>query len=142
MKKILAVLTIFVISFVGVTFAGVEQMDLSSYSLDELVALRNSITEEISARLGDAGTIDLGLYEVGKDIKAASFEVTGLEGAEDDAYVIIFDNREDLDATKTLQVHYLGAGESAIINLKEGQWLRINNYGPIGIQEVKPSYAP
>lgn len=142
MKKILAVLTIFVISFVGVTFAGVEQMDLSSYSLDELVSLRNSITEEISARLGDAGTIDQGLYEVGVDIKAASFEVTGLEGAEDYARVIIFDNREQLDAVKSLQVHEIGAGQSAIINLKEGQWLRINNYGPIGIQEVKPSYAP
>lgn len=142
MKKILAVLTIFVISFVGVTFAGAEQMDLSSYSLDELVALRNSITEEISVRLGDAGTIDQGLYEVGVDIKASSFEVMGLEGAEDYARVIIFDNREQLDATKALQTHNIGEGQSAIINLKEGQWLRINNYGPISIQEVKPSYAP
>lgn len=142
MKKILAVLTIFVISFVGVTFAGVEKMDLSSYSLDELVALRNSITEEISARLGDAGTIDQGLYEVGVDIKIGSFEVKGFDNAEDYARVIIFDNREQLDATNALQVHNVGAGQSAIINLKEGQWLRINNYGPVSIQEVKPSYAP
>lgn len=142
MKKFLAVLIVFVISFVGVAFAGVEDINLSEMSLDELIALRSAITEEISARLGDAGTIDLGLYEVGKDIKAASFEVTGLKDAEDTSYVIIFDNREDLDATKALQIHYLDAEQSAIINLKEGQWLRINNYGPISIQEIKPSFAP
>lgn len=142
MKKILVLLIVFVMAFSTLTFAGVEDINLSEMSLDELVALRSSITEEISARLGDAGTIDMGLYEVGKDIKAASFEVTGLEGAEDTAYVIIFDNREDLDATKTLQVHYIADGDSAVINLKEGQWLRINNYGPVGIQEIKPTYAP
>lgn len=142
MKKFLVVLLVFVISFTSLVFAGAGDLDLSEMSLDELVTLRNSITEEISIRLGNAGTIDMGLYEVGKDIKAASFEVKGMEGTEETAYVIIFNNREDLDENDPLQVHYIEEGTSAIVNLKEGQWFRINNYGPIYIQEVKADWAP
>ena len=68
------VLVFLLLLVVPVAFS--EENYFESMSIDDLLALRQSIDSEISARLAsDVSTIYPGVYYVGKDIKEGSFVI-------------------------------------------------------------------
>ena len=120
-------------------------VDLESMSLEDLVSLKDAVNEQIAAKGGD-NVIGAGIYEVGKDIKAANFKVTPYEAsgsmslelyaseADMTAYNSLFNSFLYYDEKKTSQ-------ESVSLNLKEGQILQIS--GPLIIEDAsKAFWAP
>ncbi len=115
------------------------EVDLSGMTLDELVTLKTSISEEISARTADeSNEIGNGEYVVGTDIKAGSFK---FENTNDKAMnLFVYENEAQCKSRKHSVWDYLGAGDLAYLALKEGNILSLDGVGTL--EEVKQSWAP
>jgi hypothetical protein len=73
MKKVLALLLGLLLLVVP---ALAEEMDLAALSLDELVALRDRVDAEISARIPvNKAPFSSGIFLVGRDIKAGTYMI-------------------------------------------------------------------
>ncbi len=124
------------------------ETDLSSMTLDELVELRNSITQEILARTADEEmeTIPAGVYVAGTDIKVGSYTITVSEDG--NVAMFIYENEDAFNSTtksgnteRALPLFdtFLMHSGSATANLKEGQVLRLS--GEAYIQNNTSSWA-
>ncbi len=151
MKKLVVLMLTFVMIFSTVAFAGVEEVNLSEMSLDELVSLRTQITAEINSRLeGNGEPFYPGLYEVGKDIKPGSYIITNLTPEEEDSvdtwmdyYIGHYDDEKD-DIVIDLHM-YVHAGTSNMFTLEEGQVFKLysdKSKATLEVVEQKPSWAP
>lgn len=126
--------------------SSVVDIDLSSYTLDQLVGLRNDINELIDEGLGETDNIGTGYYVAGDDIRVGSYEIFP---ARESVSITIFLKLQDYNnrtfypdlANLSFTLDYEeGADKSSTISLKEGNVLEI--HGDAVIKTVKPSWAP
>ena len=148
-KKIIAMGTIIgCLSVVHPAFA--ENIDMSAMSMEDLIALRDSIAAEIISRGGD-NTIGIGVYEVGTDIKASDFKVTAMKGTDGYTTFTIFKDREEYDEYNAGNYDLGEIGElygsedtgydTGNLNLKDGEILYVER-GEAIIEETKNSWKP
>lgn len=125
-----------------------ESIDLDSMSVEDLVALQKKISEKLE-EMGEAETswdiIPRGVYAVGTDIKAGSFEFIAYDA---DVTVWIFDSEDSYKKVSPLQTEYLGyddeTGErqSALLNLSDGQIIEISLASAIVKEVTNASWMP
>lgn len=145
MKKILLVLMIVALAFPysSALASEVDEIDLSSFSLEELKTLQTRIEIEITARQNDAAnTLYTGAYTAGTDIEEGAYLVTCTEINEgrDSCCLDIFYSP---DAYKSLnysngEYHYLSLGETYYVSLEEGMVL----YFYRGTGTITPAKKP
>lgn len=75
-KRFLVLLTCFVL--LTIPFIGNAEEDYSSYSTEDLINMREQITEELNKRLSIDSLLPPGVYIVGEDIAAGDYIFTGL----------------------------------------------------------------
>ena len=120
-----------------------EDFDLSSFSTDELIMIRNEIDEELINRGESVGDkITSGTYEVGRNIKAGTYmlEITETFHGYAYSYVWEFDSIEaqyDRDGIVT-EVH---PNEEHYLKLTDGMVLEIEAGAGILRSVSKPSWA-
>lgn len=121
-------------------------VDLESMSLEDLISMKDAVNEQIAAKGGD-NVFGAGIYEVGKDIKAASFKLICYEASGFTADVYVYDNNDDMKTNEPIFRKYMAyeedkaAQESVIVNLKDGQILK--TAGPLLIEDAsKAFWAP
>lgn len=110
-------------------------LNLDSMSVEDLVALRDTINAKIGEKGGD-NVLPQGTYEVGKDIKAGSFKVTCCAGYDMSCFNV-YSSKEDHDNLENAvqdSVSYDG-GDSAMINLDDGEYLDVT-WGSAVIEEI------
>lgn len=142
MKKFLAVLFVFVMAFTMVVVADPVEIDLSSFTTDELVALRNQLNEEIKARVNpvEGEMIGAGAFVVGTDIKAGVYDLT--ISCDDVCSVKLFEDRDKMVANDTLLWANPDDGEVVTVNLHDGMVMVIGSCTAIINEQAKPSWAP
>lgn len=150
MKKLLSLLL--VLSFLFCSAAAAEGIDLAAMTIDELVALRQSVDAEIDARIGCApAPIAEGVYEVGKAIKQGMFLITCTDVNNGwGIYIDLFDSMESYykykennveNANLIISRSNFNIGGSTMVQLEEGMVLYIHN-GIATAEEVRPSWMP
>lgn len=128
-----------------------SDIDLTSMSTEDLVALKDSINTEIANRGGD-NVIGEGVYIVGTDIKAGSFKVTAMKGYDGYTTFYIFKDSAEYEEYKggnydvgdcvvDLDSYEEGDIDSGNLTLKEGEVLYVYR-GNAVIEEVNPSWKP
>lgn len=150
MKKIVSLFLVALILLCTTAYA--EEMDFSTMSTDELLALREQLNAEINERLGDEkNLIGDGVYVAGVDIKPGMYQITCAAAFDDsEFYVNLFDS---LDSYKTYDSNRwqntdarlfqaaLYEGGMCTVNLTEGMTIEI--YNGIGrVEAVQPDWAP
>lgn len=142
MKKLIALILVGCMAFSISVLAA--DLDLSSMSTDELIALRKQITEEINARtMDESGRINTGTYIVGTDIRAGLWDVSDPQ-PEDGGTSVWIATYEDREAEKdghNMDMHYLHDGETASISLIDGTLLCIGS-GSLLLSEANASWMP
>ena len=146
MKKVIAMLLVSLLAFCTVA-AAAEGIDVTSMSLDELVALHKSIDAELSSRIGcEPDEIPAGLYIGGESIKAGRYSIF-TDDEHNGITVAAFENKETYD--KALAEHneavvpfqnYVSHGDSAFVKVKDGQFLLLSDTG--FIKEAKADWMP
>lgn len=150
MKKFLSVLILVLLLFS--TSAGAESIDLESMSMDELIAIKNAVTDEIYSRLDfsfEDTKIGAGYYLVGEDIKAGKYEFicTSAEtgslssGKEWSQGIVCVVSSVDEDAEKVVEFGEIQVGEKYKFELEEEQVLVIVRCNGL-IQEYSHSWTP
>lgn len=139
MKRFLTVLVLLVLLTTMAAFALpalAEGVDYKSMSTDELIAMRESVNDELRVRLAsDASDIYIGSYKVGVDINPGIYLFTCLSVSEGAEKVMI--NKDYMGGV------YLNVGDSTIINLSADDGCLNIFYGSGTIQPtVKPDWAP
>ena len=128
-----------------------SDIDLASMSTEDLVALKDSINEEIANRGGD-NIIGEGTYTVGTDIKAGNFKVTPVKGYDGYTSFYIFKDSSEYEDYKggnydagdcviDLSGYDEDCKDSGNLVLKDGEILYIDR-GIAIIEEVDPSWKP
>lgn len=127
MKKNLCLFSLVLVMMFLIPFAARAQMDLSLYSLEELIALRTQITEEIITRTDEKASffVPIGRYTIGEDIPSGTYTLRYKGGVS--ASVVVY-SREG----KTLKFHMLSSGSGNTVGkmeLLEGQSIEIGGGG-------------
>lgn len=98
MKKVIIV-AVLLAAIIGTTnvSAAVAGIDISGLSNEELIELREEIDQTLSDN-GETDTINPGVYIVGKDIKAGTYELSSkaIESI-DWTFVYVYNSKEDYD---------------------------------------------
>lgn len=97
MKRIMVMFL--VVGFVIGAFAYSEGIDLASLSIDELVRLRNDLTDELFNRNGAVSLAD-GEYIVGKDIAAGSYTIVECEDNAWCRLIVFLDDNSESEMKK------------------------------------------
>ena len=153
MKKLIVLVLVAVLSLgvVGPAMAAESSgPDLSSMSLDELVALKNDILQEIISRVGDYESFPSGVYVAGKDIKAGNYSIINYNTEDTMSYQIasvgVFPAGTDIsDSTATpIMQSKIYAQEEFSVSLEDGMVLVIElREGQLGIRSTaSASWAP
>ena len=105
-----------------------SEVDLSGMTFDELIALQQQVNEALWASDGwQEGEVPSGYYEVGVDIPAGRWTVTG------DEYIFVKIYRSMADLTKGRDwTNSFGgdAGSTVVLNLVDGQAVEVV-YNPV-----------
>lgn len=142
MKKIL-LLVLSLMLFVVPGLAEDVSTDLSTMSVDDLIALRKCVDNELDSRdFFSESEIYSGTYVVGKDIKLGSYVIVcaqtmsqyGLE-------VRLYADEEMWRDSESLSRRYIDEGESLQIRLDEGMVVALFD-GTATIRRTEPSWAP
>lgn len=151
MKRLVSV-TVILLMLCGVAFASV--VEFASMSTDDLILLRQQISDEIKKRTNDDDSIlPKGVYVVGKDIKAGGYVFTMLPNEygtiliieTEERYLEVMatmnrnDNSDVSNEGRAFEI-YVSRGEQAYFSLKEGQVLITTGTGTLS--DNKPSWAP
>lgn len=118
-------------------------INLSAYTLDQLVELRNEINELLDEGLGETDNISTGYYVAGVDIRVGSYDIA--PAREDSIDVIILPTLEDYTNRVSDNALYFSLycedeeAEHSTISLKDGNVLVIQ--GDAVIKNVKPSWS-
>ena len=134
-----------------------EENGLASMGLDDLLALRQSIESEITARLAsDASIMYAGVYYAGKDIREGRYVITCTEEISDKLLVTVFASEDNYDnytyhssqgseltARKeySMMDEYIAMGNSVYVGLETGMVLKVKN-GVGQAQLVEMNWAP
>lgn len=151
MKRLVAV-TVVLLMLCGVAFA--SGVDIASMSTDDLILLRQQISDEIKKRTNDDDNmLPKGVYVVGKDIKAGAYILTMLPDEYGTVFIIDTEERyleivakmnsnDTSDESREGRVFeaYVSTGEQTYLSLKEGQVLITQGTGTLS--DNKPSWAP
>lgn len=153
MKKIVCLLLVVLMAVCSVVYAE-GGFDLSSMSLDELVALHKAVDAEIDARIGcEPSTIADGVYIAGTSIKAGAYTITCSETYDETGMVIqVFENQDKYEEFLNsgnnwyapgyqLYSGSIAADQTATISLADGMVLVISG-GAGMVQEGNPIWAP
>lgn len=137
MKKII-VLILTAMMLITPVFADV---DLSSMTDQELLALKNQVNTEIASR-GSIDMIPSGRYVVGRDIKAGQYTFYGTvpEGGGMGTTISWFASEEDMNNGESIDWEYLHLGEQTFINLSDGMGVKFSDSVPI--EQTKASWMP
>ena len=98
MKKVIIV-AVLLAAIIGTTnvSAAVAGIDISGLSNEELVELKEEIDHKLSDNI-ETDTINPGVYIVGKDIKAGTYELSSKAiELEDMTLVYVYNSKEDYD---------------------------------------------
>ena len=146
-KRILALVLVFTIAFAGLTFATVEDLNLSEMTTDELISLKKAIAEELNLRLGDGDMIYAGTYVGGQDIKSGYYNITNTG----DGYltIYVYDSLESYQAylkdwssiDGQISHSECKTGGTLAIKLNDGELLYISRGEGICAPSA-PSWAP
>lgn len=124
MKRIVSLILIAML-LAAPALAGI---DLSGMTFDELIELQKQVTAALWASDGwQEVTVPAGYYEVGTDIPAGRWTLSG-NGVMIDIYRSL-DAASTFDVTGYVDGHYLTSGDTYTANLKEGQGLELD--GPV-----------
>lgn len=104
-----------------------EKIDLTEYSLEELIELHEDVRAELIDRLhlNEDALIGRGEYVVGKDIKAGTYTFTVMEtdyrdGEADNAFYL-----ENPDGHYAATAYDVPIGEKTVLSLTDGQTFSI-----------------
>ncbi len=104
-----------------------EKIDLTEYSLEELIELHEDVRAELIDRLhlNEDALIGRGEYVVGKDIKAGTYTFTVMEtdyrdGEADNAFYL-----ENPDGHYASTAYDVPIGEKTVLSLTDGQTFSI-----------------
>lgn len=146
MKKILATLLIVCTLFTTTAYA--SSVDIDSLTMDELIKLRDAITEKINSSYGEgADTIYKGQYVVGKTIKPGQYIIVFYKDATvDESFVAgnitIAEDMESFNKREFLRDSFYNFGEECYVDLNEGMVIALY-YAPGIIRPTeKASWAP
>lgn len=145
MKKLIAGLLIACTLFTTSAYA--SSVDVKTMTTEELVELRNQISEELTQRSDFTDElIYIGDYVVGSDIKAGQYIIKYISEIPDGTGVIlVYSSKEEFETDRyncCVTQLYLEKGQEARLVLEEGQFLRIFD-GTLSIRPLlKPSWAP
>ncbi len=143
MRKIV-VMMVMLIMLVALVPAHAESIDLEALSLDELVSLRNRITDIISTRtVSSENEIYSGEYIVGEDIKPGKYILTFVRLVEDCSHgKVSLLHKDESGKYYYDDVVGLSIGEEYYLDLTEG--MRIDIRDGVGTirETVKPFWEP
>ena len=142
MKKVLALILILLLIYVPV-FA--EALDFSTMTTDELIALKNSILEEIDARVGqtDHAHIVEGTYLVGADIDAGTYVFFRNIDYEYRSTIKLYASIDDLKNREYISDYYLSEiDDETRIELTEGVYLVVDGYNGVDIRKADKIIVP
>lgn len=134
MKKFVAVISILALLFCLVS-AFAEGIDLKGLSDDELLALKDSVMDEISER---SISIDYdfspGIYLVNRDIKAGDYNLH-FSNVEDKILLFIYNSSSDRDNSNPLYTEIIKDPERDYhIHLEDGMVFEMLQYGEADIK--------
>jgi len=151
MKRLLVAL---VLVAMMMSTALAEVIDLAAMSTDDLIQLRQQITDEINTRAADPSDERLvpeGIYVVGKDIKAGKYVLKHYSDLFFSSFVVVFENLEAYQTKKLdraaadegliVYQNQLRKGGSVYISIEDGQALLIDG-GALLLVSENPSWAP
>ena len=150
MRKLIVLMIAVFVVISGTVCANCEELDVASISTDELLSIYNAVQSELYSRIGmtDCNHIGQGVYVVGKDIKAGSYDFICTnsgsynEGGQQNAVYIYAIGDDGVSQGKTLWYLYDTALNSKItLNLSEGTILEIWNCSG-ALVEVEHSWKP
>jgi hypothetical protein len=111
--------------------ASAADLDLSGYSIEDLLALRDRIAVELTERgYAEKGVLQNGVYETGKDIKPGTY-IVSFEGTSDVyqfSSVTVYENREKMDKLDSIDIFFV-TSDGARITLEDGYILDASAYG-------------
>lgn len=139
MKKI--VVTILVLMLLAISAVAVSEssrMDLTVYTLEELIEIRNSVTDEINARLETESSDEMyqGEYIVGTHIKAGTYLFTSTANYFS-FHLYSDDTKNDLICNESLSL-----GKQYYVELTDGMLIYVYNGKGTVTPWAKPSWAP
>lgn len=150
-NRIITLSLICLLAFSGA--AAAEGIDLTAMSINELVALHQSVDDEIDARIGcDPSTLAGGVYTAGETIKAGAYAITCTAAyAEDGLCIQMYANHAQYDECRAvidvykddyqLFAGHIQPGQSVTVSLSDGMVLVLE--GGAGLAEViAPTWAP
>ena len=150
MKKLLALMFTIALVFsmtYSVAYADAPTVDLSTFSLEELFTLYESVRGELIKREGfeDNDLIGRGTYVVGTDIRAGTYKLVVAESfmSGDTAMNNIFvtETNNNGDIIYVSSNNFIPIGESLVLSIAEGQTLIIKECACY-ITPYTPSWAP
>lgn len=143
MKKVF-VLVVMLITLVATVPAHAESIDLEALSLDELVTLRNRITDIISTQtVSSENEIFSGGYIVGEKIKPGKYILTFVRLVEDCSHgKVSLLHKDESGVYFYDEVIGLSIGEEYYLDLTEGMKIYIDDGVGIIRETVKPFWEP
>ena len=141
MKKIIVAIVVMILLSVSAVAIGENiGLDLSTYTLDELLEIRDSINSEINERLVGTSSEEMyqGEYVVGVHIKSGAYL---LGGASDNDYFSFFLYNDEVEG-EIICNESLSYGDQYYIELTDGMMLEVYSGKGTVTQWAKPSWAP
>ena len=122
-----------------------EGLDFSMMTTDELIALKNSILEEIEARVGqtDHAHIVEGTYLVGEDIDAGTYVFFRNSDYEYRSTIKLYTSMDDIKNREYISDDYLSEiDDETRIELTEGIYLVVDGYNGVDIRKAEKIIVP
>lgn len=144
MKKVATFLVAFALISMLVTGLSESNVDLKSYSDDELMSLRDAISDELINR-GVEFDVPFypGMYVAGKDIKAGAYDIA--ISSEYGGTASVYASEDDFSKDNGLTYDYIGEGQEGYhLSLNDGMVLVIDfiDGGSMRLRSSKSPWAP
>ena len=124
MKRIIALLCSFLVLYS--TSALASDLDLTSYSIDELLALKGQISEELDNRgYYTEEVIPGGMYGVGLDLSAGTYDFRIADGDEDSVTIYLYKGTKE-NPKQTLVNMWIVGSAFTRLELEEGMYVGVS----------------
>ena len=145
MKKIVTFLVVFALISMLITGLSESNVDLKSYSDDELMSLRDSISDELINR-GVEFDVPFypGMYVVGKDIRAGSYDIV-LSGCGYGDSIAFYASNEDRENYNIMKFDSFDENQEGYhLTVEDGMVFDITfmNGGTMRLKSSKSPWAP
>lgn len=142
MKKALVLTLILLIVAIP---ALAEGWDFASMTTDELIELRNSITDELLSRIGtlNSAHVPAGTYVVGEDIDPGKYVFFWTKEYENRSAISVYSTEEDIENyNPSTYTTIRKVGEEIQIELIEGSYLQIDGSNGVDIRKADKIIVP